>query len=353
MAILTINYMVASFLALFTSIAFAQTTPGSAFPKIAEYLQLSNTQRSSLLINMDNLERTWGNRTNEVIRLTHEAAAETARPTLNELTIGRIYAAIEEQCRAARDDEQRTRELNLDVLTDLQRNRLQALSEARKLGPTIGSARSLFLVTADSFNPSEYPAGTQASYRPGCFLPSTLRAPDLETGDASAYLGLRTAQLRQIYLLTESLVLASYDVITDLQVTFDLILEATEQPAVDAATLGRHYATIENVCREWRAESANVRQNVIAVLDTAQRELLRPIEAAAQLSGAIEDAESTGLLPGFIDFSRGRNIFRIAGNPMDETCAALPLTTLFPLREASQRRITSRRPASNWPSSLR
>lgn len=141
--------------------------------------------------------------------------------------------------------------------------------------------------------------------------------------------------------------------ITDLQVTFDLILEATEQPAVDAATLDRHYATIENVCREWRAESANVRQSAIAVLDSAQRELLRPIEAAAQLSGAIEDAESTGLLPGFIDFSRGQNIFRIADNPMDETCAALPLTPLFPLLEASQQRITTKRPTSNWPSSLR
>lgn len=344
------NRMIATTLALLSSTLFAQPAPQSPFPKIAEYLQLSATQRSSILLNMDELERSWRNRTAQVVRLTHDAAAETAKPTLDELALGRVYAAIEEHCRGARDDEKRTRNLNLSVLTDPQRNQLQALTEARKLGPTIASAKSLLLASGDSFNPTEYPVGTQASYRPGCFLPSTLRAPDLERGDAAGYLDLQADQAQRLRLILEGLDVAAYELVTGLQSTFNRITEATEQPAVDPATLGRHYAAVEQVCRDWRRQSSEARESAIAVLDAAQKERLRPLQEAARLGGAIHEAVSTGLLPGFFDFSRGQTIFRIGGNPMDETCADLPLTTLFPVYDASRQRTTN--PTSrNRPSS--
>lgn len=351
LGILTVSRMIPISLALLSSIAFAQLAEDSAFPKIAEYLQLSSTQRRALLSNMDELERFWRSRTTQIIRLTHDAAAETAKPSLDELALGHIYAAIEEQCRGAREEERHTRNLNLAVLTGAQRSRLEALTEARKLGPTIASAKSLLLVSGDSFNPTEYPVATQASYLPGCFLPSTLRAPDLEHGDAPGYLNLQDDQIQRLRLIIEHREAAAYELLSGLRSTFNLITEATEQPAVDPATLGHHYAAIERVCRDWRTQSSQARASASSVLDAAQKERLGPIEAAARLGGAIKDAESTGLLPGFIDFSLERTIYRIAGNPMDETCTDLPLTPLFPAYDTSLRR-TGPGPRI-WPSSPR
>lgn len=342
-------------LAILSLTALAQVAPESAFPKIAEYLQLSATQRSSLLLNMDQLQRSWLSRANEVERLSREAATETSKSTLNELAIGRLYAGIEDQCRGARDDERRARELNLSVLTDVQRNSLQALAEARKLAPNVASARSLLLLapTFDAFfSFDEVPMGTQASGMPGCTLPRSLETPDVEPGDATTYLGLRIAQVRQLALLSQSLDLAAFEVLPGVFTARRLIADAIEQPVVDPATVGRHYAAIESTCRDWRTESAETRNSAVALLDATQRERLRNLEAVARVDAAMSDAESVGLLAGYFDFTYGQARYLLGdlgGNPMDSICSGKPQFLLAPYSSKPP----ALKSARNWISSPR
>ncbi|MBL8209459.1 MAG: hypothetical protein JNK87_02045 [Bryobacterales bacterium] len=285
---------------------------------------------------MDQLERSWRARTTEVERLSGEAAAETSRPILNELAIGRIYASIEDQCRSAREDEKRARELNLAVLTDLQRNSIQALAEARKLANHVSSARSLRLLAPSFdgfFSTEEIPVGTQASGMPGCTLPRSFVTPDSEPGNAAGYLGLRIAQVRELNLLTQSLDGAAFDILPTIYSARRLIDEAIEQPVVDPATVGRHYAAIETTCRDWRAESVKAIESAVALLDTTQRERLRNLDAAARLEAAISDAEAVGLIPGYFDFTYGEVRLILGGpggNPMDSICSGRPHYSLLP-----------------------
>lgn len=238
------------------SFLFAQSSAQPVYANLTEHLRLNASQVTGLQVNIQDLDRSWRMRQREVQRIGLDIGAETRKPIPNELALGRLYADIEGVCRGAREDEKRTRDLNVGLLNQVQKERLRLLEEARRLAPVIASGQSLLLLPEDAGNlisPFNYPVGTPASLMPGCVFPISLRTEEPEISDieASEYLNLTTSQSRALFIISESMLYASYDYFEAISGKQEPIAIETDRPVIDTAALGKLYGEVEAVCREW------------------------------------------------------------------------------------------------------
>jgi len=112
-----------------------------------------------------------------------QIAVETAKDPLDPMTIGNLYASIETTCRALGDKASISQQQNISVLTDVQKGKLNMLSDAMKLIPTIYDAQSGNLLGSAGSPPSYftgYSSGTTTfsssffSGGPGCGVSSVI-----------------------------------------------------------------------------------------------------------------------------------------------------------------------------------
>jgi hypothetical protein len=71
-----------------------------------------------------------------------QIAVETSTDQPNPMALGYLYAGIESACRELRDRAATSVQQNLSILTDAQRSKLNVLTEALKLMPTVSGAQS-------------------------------------------------------------------------------------------------------------------------------------------------------------------------------------------------------------------
>ena len=124
--------------------AWAQSPPIFYQPlaQIKQFLQLSDAQLQTILADNDDYNRFTADKQNRIAQVQTEIAAETGKSQLDPNALGIRYAEIEGICREMRDKAATSQKQNLAVLNDVQKSRLNILSDALKLAPVISDAQS-------------------------------------------------------------------------------------------------------------------------------------------------------------------------------------------------------------------
>jgi hypothetical protein len=109
-------------------------------PDLLQYLSLSSDQADTLTsLNRANQKQS-AERQRNIAQLRARLAQETAKDTLDPLTIGKLDAQIETTRRGIANDSVTLRNRARAVLNDVQRVKLSSLEDARKLQPLITAA---------------------------------------------------------------------------------------------------------------------------------------------------------------------------------------------------------------------
>lgn len=127
----------------------AQVIPATRLTPLAQvkqFLQLSDSQVQSILVNNDDDNRWAVEKQARMLQVQRELAEETAKDPLDPGALGIRYAEIEMICRQMRDRVKEGRAKNLAVLSADQRTRLKVLEDALALAPTIAEAQFVNLV---------------------------------------------------------------------------------------------------------------------------------------------------------------------------------------------------------------
>ena len=107
----------------------------------------------TILADNDDYNRFTADKQNRIRQVQTEIADETGKSTLDPNALGIRYAEIEGICREMRDKAATSQKQNLAVLNDVQKSRLNILSDALKLAPVISDAQSGNLLGGSTFAP--------------------------------------------------------------------------------------------------------------------------------------------------------------------------------------------------------
>ncbi|MBI5084074.1 MAG: hypothetical protein HZB13_05685 [Acidobacteria bacterium] len=121
---------------------FAQQPSRPLLPQLKEYLQLTNGQIYAVAANNDDYNRKSAERQQRIRQVLAELTDETAKQDLDANALAARYLEIELICRDLKEAAQAVRKLNLSVLDEMQKSKLQALEEAMKLLPAFADAQS-------------------------------------------------------------------------------------------------------------------------------------------------------------------------------------------------------------------
>jgi hypothetical protein len=132
----------------FSFSAFSQATaipvdmPIPPLSRVRQYLGLTGDQVNAILQNNNAYNSFSFQQQGQILQAQSQIAIETAKDTLDPMAIGVQYANIETICRGLRAMAASSQQQNISVLTDAQMVKLNALSDAMKLIPTISEAQS-------------------------------------------------------------------------------------------------------------------------------------------------------------------------------------------------------------------
>jgi hypothetical protein len=112
------------------------------FSQVRQFLGLTDDQANTILRNNKSYNEFSSQQQQMIQQAQSQIAVETAKDPLDPMTIGNLYASIETTCRALRDKASISQQQNISVLTDVQKAKLNMLSDAMKLIPTIYDAQS-------------------------------------------------------------------------------------------------------------------------------------------------------------------------------------------------------------------
>jgi hypothetical protein len=125
--------------------ASSQTTtlppPQQPLSQVREFLGLTDVQVSAILQNNSLYNRFSFEQQAQIRNAQAQIAVETAKDQLDPMALGTLYAGIESACRELRDKATSSQQQNISVLTDAQKAKLNMLSDAMKLIPTISEAQ--------------------------------------------------------------------------------------------------------------------------------------------------------------------------------------------------------------------
>ncbi len=122
------------------------TLPPQPLPELQQFLGLTDTQVTAIFQNNSDYEKFTFQQQQQIQQAQFQIAAETAQAQLDPMAIGTLYAQIETTCRSLRDKAAAAQQQNIAVLTDAQKAKLNVLSDAIKLSPTISEAESANLL---------------------------------------------------------------------------------------------------------------------------------------------------------------------------------------------------------------
>ncbi len=114
--------------------------------------------------------------------------------------------------------------------------------------------------------------------------------------DLVAYLGLTPAQLVQLGQPNATLATFVAEKSRRMDQVNREIAEETAKSPLDPTALGLRYAELEEIRREIRAEEEKTHEQVLAVLNDAQKAKLKTLEDAMKLQPLISEAQSARLL---------------------------------------------------------
>jgi hypothetical protein len=161
-------------LVLITSVAQTQTP--DRIEELRNYFELTPAQVAEIARNNEEYNVLAAAKSERNDLVLSEIAEETAREPLDPQALGIRYAEIESNCRQLKERAQRTAEKNIDLMTPVQKLRLQALEEARKLIPLISAAEASATIGTPGAIPynlawidtSYYMPGSAWTAVPGC-----------------------------------------------------------------------------------------------------------------------------------------------------------------------------------------
>jgi hypothetical protein len=164
---------IAMVIGAFAMLAQPQTIlPPNIFdPSLRRYLELSDAQVERIQANNRDLRSRQALQQFRLAELAREAEAELAKPRPDAMSVGVRYAERETICRGQTNAERETRERNRAVLSDAQRQQLDALQSAVRLTGVIGEAQAANLYRSANrptiFDPGSGTGGIIASPVPG------------------------------------------------------------------------------------------------------------------------------------------------------------------------------------------
>jgi hypothetical protein len=134
--------------------AWSQTT---TFPQplsqVRQFLGLTDSQVTAILQNNQAYNSFSFQQQQAIQHAQSQIAVETAQDPLDPIALGTLYAGIESACRELRDRAATTQKQNISILTDVQKAKLNMLSDAIKLAPIISEAQSGNLLGSVGFSP--------------------------------------------------------------------------------------------------------------------------------------------------------------------------------------------------------
>jgi hypothetical protein len=116
--------------------------PTPPLSQVRQYLGLTDDQVNAILQNNNDYNNYSFQQQGQILQAQSQIATETAKDTLDPMAIGVQYVTIENICRGLRAMAASSQQQNIAVLTDAQMVKLNALSDAMKLIPTISEAQS-------------------------------------------------------------------------------------------------------------------------------------------------------------------------------------------------------------------
>src|SRR5216683_6635917 len=159
--------------------------PQQALPQVRQFLGLTDDQVSAIIQNNNDYNSFSFQEQRQIQNAQSQIAVEIAKDQIDPLALGTLYAGIESACRDLRDKAATSQKQNISILTDLQKAKLNMLSDAMKLIPIISEAQSGNLVgTAGSppFAFSAFSSGIIAGVLgfppvPGCGVAGRIGIP--------------------------------------------------------------------------------------------------------------------------------------------------------------------------------
>jgi hypothetical protein len=188
-----------SFALLIVSAAVAPAQPFPPFfeplPQVRQFLQLSDAQVRSILVNNDEYNRWAAQKVTRSRQVQSEIAEETRKPALDANALGLRYVEVETICREMKERADEIRGRNLRVLNQDQATRLRVLEEALRLAPVISEATFANLIGGFEQAPPAFTSvsagigggviGGLIGGTPGCYLPFPAFVRDFGPGGAT------------------------------------------------------------------------------------------------------------------------------------------------------------------------
>jgi len=138
--------LLAASVAAFSQNRISPSTPLQPLVELREFLQITDSQYTALMQNMNDYQRHVSDRQSRMSTLQSEIAEETARESPNPAELGTRYAELEYIRRAIVDESKLLQQRNVALLTDPQKSRLKILEDAWKLSPAIYQAQLILLM---------------------------------------------------------------------------------------------------------------------------------------------------------------------------------------------------------------
>ncbi len=177
-------------------VAFSQTTtlplPQQPLSQVRQFLGLTDDQVNSILKNNNDYNTFSFLQQRQIQNAQAQIAVEIAKDQIDPMAVGTLYAGIESACRELRDRAAAVQKLNISVLTDAQKAKLNVLNDAMKLAPAISEAQFGNLIGSVgsppfAFNTGSSITGVAAGFisgAPGCGLPfGGIPTPVFRSGD--------------------------------------------------------------------------------------------------------------------------------------------------------------------------
>jgi hypothetical protein len=146
-------------------LAWSQTTTSpQPLSQLQQFLSLTDDQVKAILQNNSDYNTFTFQQEQQIQQSQIQIALETAKPQLDPMALGLLYAGIETSCRSLRDKAAATQQQNVSVLTDSQKAKLNMLNDAIKLSPTISAAESANLLGSTGASPFFFNTGSFSNF---------------------------------------------------------------------------------------------------------------------------------------------------------------------------------------------
>jgi hypothetical protein len=143
--------------------------PQPALTGLRQYLSLTDDQVKAISQNNNDYATFTYDQQQQIQQAQSQIAVETAKPQLDPIALGTLYAAIETTCRGLRDKAAAVQQQNISILTDAQKAKLNMLSDAVKLAPTVLEAQAENLLASAGL--------PQLSFSPGFSIAGFIGLP--------------------------------------------------------------------------------------------------------------------------------------------------------------------------------